>query len=331
MRRLASIDIGSNTLRLLVAEQDSAGNLCPIRVERRITRLGQNFTPSRTLQPEAMARTIAALSEFVELMGASDVSDYLAGATAVVREANNGEHFLEMVEHQVGLKVCLLSGSEEANLSLFGVTSIIPIADTNTAVFDIGGGSTELIWKLKGESKPVESISLPIGVVHLTEVFLQKDPPGDEACARLRRHVHSILGGLCRSYDEGGYLWIGTAGTATTLGSMRLEMEQYNPERINGLVLEKFWLTQLCAHLAQMVIARRSKIPGLEQGREDIILAGALVILEMMDVFDFSRFTVSDAGLLEGLFLELCRSLNALPELIGRANSEISGGHGSQI
>jgi exopolyphosphatase/guanosine-5'-triphosphate,3'-diphosphate pyrophosphatase len=323
MRRLASIDIGSNTLRLLVAEQDSAGNLCPIQVERRITRLGQNFTSSRTLQPEAMDRSIAALSEFVDLMGESGVSHYLAGATAVVREASNGEHFLEMVEHRVGLEVRLLSGGEEANLSLLGVTSTIPTAHANTAVFDIGGGSTELIRKLKSESAPVESISLPLGAVHLTETFLQKDPPGEEACARLRRHVHAILVDLYRPSDVAGYLWIGTAGTVTTLASMHLEMDQYLPERINGVVLEKVWLTELCVRLANMTVARRSRLPGLEPGREDIILAGALLILEMMDVFDFSRFTVSNAGLLEGLFLDLCRSLNAVPKSALRSSTEI--------
>jgi exopolyphosphatase/guanosine-5'-triphosphate,3'-diphosphate pyrophosphatase len=306
MERLASIDVGSNTLRLFIAEPAVAAPIRPILVERRITRLGENFLPEKTLQSVAMDRSIAALQEFAELMGLNGVSDYSAGATAVVREASNGRNFLDQVQGQTGLVVRLLSGSEEARLSLLGVASVISNKESSVAIFDIGGGSTELVWKDTGAHSAVGSYSLPLGVVHLTETFLQVDPPGYEACLRLRSHVSSVLAELSSCEGLRDTLWVGTAGTVTTLASMWYEMSEYDPERINGTVLKKTWLVDLCETLASMKLADRRKLVGLEPGREDIILAGGLVTLEIMDRFGFSRFTVSDAGLLEGLFLDLC-------------------------
>jgi exopolyphosphatase/guanosine-5'-triphosphate,3'-diphosphate pyrophosphatase len=121
----ASIDVGSNTIRLLIAEPEVSAPLRPIQIQRRITRLGENFLPNRILQPEAMDRSVAALKEFVELMGHNGVSAYSAGATAVVREASNGSNFLDLVQRETGLGVRLLSGTEEARLSLLGVSSVI--------------------------------------------------------------------------------------------------------------------------------------------------------------------------------------------------------------
>ena len=311
MQRLASIDVGSNTRRLLIAEAQVSVPLRPIHIQRRITRLGENFLPDRILQPAAMDRSIAALEEFVELMGHNGVSEYSAAATAVVREASNGSNFLNLVQRKTGLDVRLLSGSEEARLSLLGVASVISNKDSAMVVFDIGGGSTEFVWQGEGGSSEMESSSLPVGVVHLTETFLQKDPPGHEPCVQLRKYVANVLMELSFHNDFSDALWVGTAGTVTTLASMWYELTEYDPERINGTVLEKTWLADLCARLAEMKLTERRKLTGLEPGREDIILAGGLVTLEIMDIFDFSRFTVSDAGLLEGLFLDLCRTLSS--------------------
>jgi exopolyphosphatase/guanosine-5'-triphosphate,3'-diphosphate pyrophosphatase len=310
MERLASIDVGSNTLRLLIAEPAVSAPIRPILIERRITRLGENFLPDKTLQPPAMDRSIAALKEFVELMGLNGVSDYSAGATAVVREASNGSNLLDLVQRQTGLSVRLLSGSQEAKLSHLGVASVISNKESAMVIFDIGGGSTELVWKGQGDNGAIESRSLPVGVVHLTETFLQGDPPGHEACLKLRRYVSSILGELSFNKELHDTLWVGTAGSVTTLASMWYELIEYDADRINGTVLARTWLADLCAKLAEMKLAERRKLNGLEPGREDIILAGGLVTLEMMDTFGFSQFTVSDAGLLEGLFLDLCGTLS---------------------
>jgi len=308
MPPLASIDIGSNTLRLLIAERVVQGPIKPARLARRITRLGERFLPSKILQRAAMARSIAALREFAALMAEHRVQDYLAGATAVVREAGNGAEFLRRVEEEAGISVRLLSGTEEAQVALQGAASVISSGDVPLALFDIGGGSTEVIRQTAGGSRAVESASLPIGVVHLTETFLPDDPPGLDACTRLASHVRGILEAVQFSAPMEGLLWVGTAGTVTTLAAMYLELERYDPARINGVLLERPWLVDLHTRLAGMRIAARRGIVGLEPGREDIILAGALVTLELMEKFRFSQLTVSDAGLLEGLFLELCRS-----------------------
>jgi exopolyphosphatase / guanosine-5'-triphosphate,3'-diphosphate pyrophosphatase len=307
MPPLASVDIGSNTLRLLIAEGWTSGPLKPIRVERRITRLGERFLPARILQPPAMARSIAALRKFARLMAENGVQGYLAAATAVVREAGNGAEFLRRVEEEAGLRVRLLSGTEEAELALRGAALVMAGGGDSIALLDIGGGSTELIRQVPGASPGVESVSLPIGVVHLTETFLRADPPGLEACARLVGHVRAILETVTFAAPMDQLLWVGTAGTVTTLAAMYLELQHYDPDRINGVVLGRSWLVDLCNRLADTPVAARRGIVGLEPGREDIILAGALVALELMETFRFSRLTVSDAGLLEGLFLELCR------------------------
>jgi exopolyphosphatase/guanosine-5'-triphosphate,3'-diphosphate pyrophosphatase len=311
MQRLASIDVGSNTLRLLIAEPAVSTPIRPILAERRITRLGENFLSERILQPAPMVRSIAALKEFVELMGHNGVSEYSAGATAVVREAGNGSTFLDRVQKETGLRVRLLRGSEEARLSLLGAASVISNKDSAMVVFDIGGGSTELVWQGKGRSSDVDSCSLPVGVVHLTETFLQGDPPGHEPCSQLRHYVASVLKELSFHNDFPDALWVGTAGTVTTLASMWYELAEYDPARINGTVLERTWLADLCARLAEMKLTVRRELSGLEPGREDLILAGGLVTLELMDTFGFSQFTVSDAGLLEGLFFELCGVLSS--------------------
>jgi exopolyphosphatase/guanosine-5'-triphosphate,3'-diphosphate pyrophosphatase len=166
-----------------------------------------------------------------------------------------------------------------------------------------------VIRQASGGSLGPESVSLPIGVVHLTETFLREDPPGPEACARLAGHVRATLKTVSFAAPMDRLLWVGTAGTVTTLAAIYLELEHYDPDRINGVVLERPWLMDLCTRLAGTPVAARRGIVGLEPGREDIILAGALVTLELMDIFRFSRVTVSDAGLLEGLFLELCRAV----------------------
>jgi exopolyphosphatase/guanosine-5'-triphosphate,3'-diphosphate pyrophosphatase len=262
------------------------------------------------LQPPAMERSIAALQEFVEVMERCGVSHYSAGATAVVRQAKNAQYFLDLVHSQTGLNVRVLNGSEEARLSLLGVASVISKRKSPMAVFDIGGGSTELIHKPGGELDSVQSSSLPLGVVHLTETFLQTDPPGYESCVQLRWHVSGVLKKLTVPEDSSDTIWVGTAGTVTTLASMWLELEEYEPNKINGTVLKKPWLSDLCYRLADMEIGQRKNLPGLEPGREDIILAGGLLTLEIMDTFGFAEFTVSDAGLLEGLFLDLCQTLS---------------------
>ena len=311
MERLASIDVGSNTLRLLIAEAAVSAPIRPILVERRITRLGENFLPDKSLKPSAMERSIAALKEFVELMGLNGVYDCSAGATAVVREASNGSDFLDLVQKQTGLTVRLLSGSQEASLSHLGVSSVISNnRESSLVIFDIGGGSTELVWKGEGDNSAIESRSLPLGVVHLTETFLQGDPPGQEPCLKLRRYVSAILAELAFIKGFHDILWVGTAGSVTTLASMWCELIEYDADRINGTVLQRTWLADLCARLAEMKLTERRELSGLEPGREDIILAGGLVALELMDTFGFSQFTVSDAGLLEGLFLDLCRTLS---------------------
>ncbi len=315
--KYAAIDIGSNTLRLLVAGiNDSQNQFRTLRIERIITRLGENFEVDRTLKKAPVGRTIKALKKFSEITQSEKVSRLAVAATAVIREAKNRDWFVSEVKRQTGLRVRVLSGVEEAILSLKGVFNAIDTVTSPAVVVDIGGGSTEIIAAIWG--KPPELLyvkSLPLGVVKLTEGFLKKDPPGKRSCENLRKSIRTRFCYVAReiksSMKSSTLLhprrptMIATAGTPTTAAAIYLRMDRYDPDRITGTVLKIEWLEELADRLANTPVKERENITGLEKGREDIILSGILILVELMALLGFSQVTVCDSGLLEGLIWDL--------------------------
>ena len=191
MSTLASIDIGTNTFRLLISDFDDNGTPRPRLLKREITRLGGGFTANGGLTEESMARGIATLSSFSGLLKEHNVKKVRAVATSVVREANNGGEFVRWVKESTGIDVEVIDGNEEALLALKGVLSCIDLKTSHALAFDIGGGSTEYI--LSRLDNPIYSESLKLGVVHAAETFLRSDPTSEEEIERLSAHVAGVL------------------------------------------------------------------------------------------------------------------------------------------
>ena len=310
--RLASIDIGTNTLRLLIAETDG-GLLRPFLYRRAITRLGGRFTDAGGIDRTAAERTFAALSDFRKILSDNEgVAGVSAVATSVVRRARNRDWFLSEVKKRTGFNVEVISGEEEARLTSLGVMGVIEDSRHKRLVMDIGGGSTEFIATEDGHIRGVWSMEM--GVVHLTERFLKTDPPCFDELKGLDDEVRDVIRQLKGSmFREGidpveycesrGALLIGTAGTITTLAAMDQRMETYDRDKINNYTLSLEKVKSMYEYLSGLALKEREKVLPLEKGREDLIIPGAAVTCIVMESFGFFHIKVSDAGLLEGIVL----------------------------
>lgn len=311
---LASIDIGTNTFRLLISDLDDNGILHPRLLKREITRLGGGFTTNGLLTEGSMNRGLNTLSAFSELLREHGVKKVRAVATSVVREAENGRDFISLVKDNTGLDVEVIGGEEEASLALKGVLSCVNVRTRYALAFDIGGGSTEYILSSRGS--PLYSESLRLGVVHATETFLKSDPPKKEEVGRLSSHVTEILRPFPERLAETGLrgmlppdnsdiTLVGTAGTITTLAAMDLGLESYDPSKVNNHFLTHETVKRLFTLMLPLTLSERRRLKALEGGREDLIIAGTIIVLKTMEVFGFEKMLVSDGGLLEGVLVDM--------------------------
>ncbi|MBI4949530.1 MAG: exopolyphosphatase [Deltaproteobacteria bacterium] len=310
--RYASIDIGTNTLRLLIAEPGADKGLRPILYKRAITRLGGGYSEDGGISDEAARRAIKALEDFKKEIDSSGVARVLAFATSVVRRAKNSAAFKSEVLEKTGLEITVITGAEEARLSLQGVLSVIKDESPERLVIDIGGGSTEFIFTDK-DGAALEW-SMEMGVVHLTERHLKSDPPVAMEISALENEIGSVIGELRkrasragidleRYSGKGGAIFVGTAGTITTLAALDQDLAVYDKSRINNYVLKKANVERMYRGLLSMSIKERERVLSLEKGREDLIIPGSAITLLTMEAFGFSSITVVDAGLLEGIIL----------------------------
>lgn len=296
-RPVAAIDLGTNTARLLIA---TLNPFHQILLKRSITRLGGGFSREAGLSPEAMQRSLAALTGFAQEMARHQVTRLRAVATSAVRDAVNGPAFCERVRQETGIELEVIDGHEEAVLTLAGVCGVLTDTDRDLAVFDIGGGSTE--YTLARGDQHLFSRSLPVGVVRLTE--------GKVGVAAMQDKIARELSEVKRQMEQAGLAerfaaaaLVGTAGTATTLAAIQLKMTDYDYRKVNNFVLKQREIEEIHRTLLPLSPKERLEVQGLEPGREDLIIAGTLVVLETMRVFGFTELTVSDSGLLEGLIL----------------------------
>ena len=301
MTRYASIDLGTNTVRLLIASL--GGKVVePLLVMRRITRLGGGFTREAGLSPEARQRTEEALVEFASALTRYQVTQLRAVATSAVRDAVNGVQFCNGVLARTGIKLEIIGGEEEGLLTLAGIRAGLGDPDGTLLAFDVGGGSTE--YTLANGATPRFIRSLPLGVVRLTEG--KQDP---EAMAdKIDRELEGLaveMAGAGIIVDPSRTLLAGTAGTATTLASIDLGMTDYDYRRVNGHWLTRYRVAAILEQLQGLTPEERLAVPGMEKGREDLIIAGALVTLKTLDRFGFEGMKVSDFGLLEGVLLSV--------------------------
>ncbi len=300
----AAIDVGTNTLRLLVAEAADAHHFTILHQEQTIARLGEGLMPSRRLQDAPSRRGLAVLKGFAETTRRFKVQHVAAAATSAVREASNREEFVAAVYQESGLSLQVIDGNEEARLTLLGVRHGLRLGSGRVLAMDIGGGSTEFVLA-RGET--IEAmVSTGLGVVKLMEAHLKSDPPSPDELAAIEQVVANRVGRVRDALpDLDGTTLIGTAGTPTTLAAIDLGLSVYTPDRVDGHRLSMTRTRQLLHMLATRPLAERSTIPPLEPGRADLIVAGTTLIMTVMGVLGYDEFMVSDSGLREGLLLDL--------------------------
>ncbi|MEW6182826.1 MAG: Ppx/GppA family phosphatase [Bacillota bacterium] len=280
---VGAIDIGTNSARYLLAEVGPELKVMRVETALKTTRLGEGIA-SGLLTEQAMARTAAAVAEFwrrAQSMGAQVIT---AVATSAVRGARNREEFLALVRQTTGLEVRVLSGDEEAFYTFAGVVTGLEVDREKTAVVDIGGGSTELIWIEKGR---IILHSLPLGAVRLTE-----EGGGPAKAEALLGPFHRFLSGR---------RIIGTGGTITTLAAISQGIASYDPAKIHGYLLEPEEVAALTGKLAGLSLSDRKKVPGLQPERADIIVAGAGILTALFDLTGAPGITVSENDILYGV------------------------------
>jgi exopolyphosphatase / guanosine-5'-triphosphate,3'-diphosphate pyrophosphatase len=299
--RLAAVDMGTNSTRLLVADGDDGrgGPLSTIERHMHITRLGQGVNAARRLHPDAIERTLAVLRKYRDIMDSTSVEGVRASATSAARDAANRDDLLGPAAEILGTTVELLSGEEEGRLTFLGATTGLD-APAPHLVVDIGGGSTEFTV---GSGSPDETLSVDVGCVRLTEAWLHSDPPAPEELAQALSVVQAYLDDVDRLLPAAGQArtLIGTAGTVTTVAAVEIGLPEYDPE-----VLHHFRLTHAAAEdvfrtLATEAAADRRHNPGLEAARVDVIVGGAAVLVAVMRHWGFDEMIVSEADILDGL------------------------------
>ncbi|MGI8479186.1 MAG: Ppx/GppA phosphatase family protein [Gaiellaceae bacterium] len=290
MPRVAAVDLGTNSTRLLVADVEDDRLHEVVRVLT-ITRLGEGVDKRRRLLPVPIARVRNCLTEYRRELEAQGAERTLAIATSAVRDAENGEAFLGEIKWSYGFTTRLLDGTEEAAMMVRGVTTgRQPVEDT--LIVDIGGGSTELVVTSSGEA--TVSTSLDVGCVRLTERFLGSDPPSRPELAGAGAYVRSLL----PRYEAESA--IGVAGTVTTLATLDLWLDEYQPERTHGHRIHREAVERELERLAGMTLAERLHIPGIEPGRAPVIVAGLVVLREIMDAYGLDEIEVSERDILHG-------------------------------
>lgn len=304
MKRYAAIDIGSQTIRLLIAECDDEV-LYPLERDREIAQLGSGMHQDGLLRPDRCEHAVACIQKFCERARRRGVQEILAVATACVRQAHNRQSFLERVRQAAGITLAIISGRQEAELSCAGVQAILPAVAPAAIIIDIGGGSTELSFLAAGLLQ--NSTSLPLGVIAPAERCMHTDPPTDSEIEAIRAYIESIIPAGPADFPHPGSrilpVIIATAGTATTLAAMDLKLRDYAPSHINGHQLTCASISKLLQTMLALPLAERSALPGLEPGRARVIIPGTLILLRLLQYFGSPACTVSDAGLLEGIVI----------------------------
>lgn len=306
--RIASIDVGTNTLRLLVLDAHKGKEPRKLYVGREITRLGEGFTDDgKLINQNAMDRSLRALTNFSLIIKEYRVRKLRAVATSAVRESSNGPEFVRRAEEETGIPVEVISGEEEARLTVKGVLRSVSFDTPDCLIFDIGGGSTEYVYVRRGEI--AEIASTDIGVVPLTEQYLKSDTTSAAELARLNTHIDGVLGPALARFPKpevgAAITLVGTAGTPTTLAAIAMRLSRYDPGLVNNFTLTKEMIDEILKTLIGMPKQERTKIPGLEKGREDLIVSGILITLKTLERFPSDKMLVSDAGLLEGVAYNL--------------------------
>ena len=302
-KRIAVIDLGTNSTRLLVAEV-ADGQVKQLERRTEVTRLGQGVDASGRLRAAAVKRVFAAVDSFQPLIARHGTEHTVAVATQAVREARNGEEFRAAFANRFGVEARTISGDEEARLSFLGATSGRPPGGDPLLMLDIGGGSTEFVVGIPG-SDPDFHVSTRAGSVRQTERHLVDDPPTEDQLAEVAGEVAAIIEAeVPVDVRRAAATGIAVAGTATSMASVDQELDPYDPEAVDGYRLDRFAVEEILAHLAGLSIEERREVVGLNPARAPTIVAGAIILREAMAAFDFDWMETSESDILDGVALD---------------------------
>jgi exopolyphosphatase/guanosine-5'-triphosphate,3'-diphosphate pyrophosphatase len=303
-KRVAAVDMGTNSIRLVVAEERD-GDLFELARDMVITRLGQAVDRTGALHPDALQRTMEVLARYSRRARALGARGIRVGATSAVRDVTDRALLERTVAEITGSAPEVLTGEQEAHLSFLGATAGLD-RDPPYQVFDIGGGSTEIVL---GETEADAASSVDVGSVRITERVAPSDPPKEEDLRRMHTLASEGLAPAERAVPPGGAATlIGVAGTTTTVQAIALGLARYDPEAIHRTVLERGEAERVTEELAAMTTAERAALPVMAPGREDVIVAGAVILLEILRRWKFERCVVSERDILDGLALEMVRA-----------------------
>jgi exopolyphosphatase/guanosine-5'-triphosphate,3'-diphosphate pyrophosphatase len=301
--RVAVVDLGTNTTRVLVADVED-GRVTELERRTTVTRLGEGVDANGHLSDAAVERVTKVLAEYREVMDELQPERTVALATSAVRDAQNGADFRRLLHDRFGLDVQIIPGEEEARLTFRGATAARPAGEGPLVVIDIGGGSTEYVVGVAGD-EPRFRVSTQAGSVRQTERHLHEDPPTDDELAALRGSIRSTLADAIpddvRAQVEAG---IAVAGTATSLAAIDQELEPYDSDKVDGYVLRLEAVERILAELASIPVEERRQVPGLHPDRAPTIVAGAAILLESMTLFGLPSLEASEADILHGAALE---------------------------
>jgi exopolyphosphatase/guanosine-5'-triphosphate,3'-diphosphate pyrophosphatase len=316
--RIATIDVGTNTILLLVADLDEDGAFRVLTDRAEIARLGEGVDRTHSLSAAGVERALEVLREYVHACRNFGVEEIAAAGTSALRDALNANSFLARLKRELKLDLRILSGREEAAYSYLAVEKGLQLGAKDVLVVDVGGGSTEFIWAKDG--KLHGWASLDVGSVRLTERFLASDPARKEECDRLIQTVDQSLTKLLADWGalrqaqgesrrpESGEsrrtIMVGIAGTFTTLSAVEKGLTHYSHSEVHGSRLTRAEVERQIEIYRSKTIAERKQIAGLEPKRADVILAGALAIQRIMALFDIDEAIVSDQGIRYGLLYE---------------------------
>lgn len=302
-KRLAAIDIGTNSVRSLIVEVDEHNNFRVLDDEKESTRIGEGMGARRTLSVAAMQRTIQTLQRMTDIARGFGAQKIATIATSAVREAKNQEVFLKRVEADVGLQVRVTSAEEEARLAFLSILHHFDLGTQRFLGLDIGGGSAAII---SAHGPHVENIHcLDLGAVRLTEKFVHHDPITNSDYKTLRKYIKQRLLALRAAGETGAHILIGSGGTLTTIAELHKAVQSEKYTGVHGYELQRAQVKHVLDLLRYKSLKERRKLPGLNPERADIIVAGVTVVNQIMKIFDINTLKISGRGIREGLILEM--------------------------
>ncbi len=308
-KRFAAIDIGTNTILLLIAELDRNGAFQVLEDRAEITRIGEGVDRTRRIGSDGAERSLGVLRDYLEKCKNLGVDEILAVGTSALRDARNSGEFIARLKQGLGLDLRILSGEEETSYSYLAVREGLALEGKEVLVVDVGGGSTELIWAKEGGVHLWASMDM--GSVRLTERFLTSDPVLEEDVARMITEIDRQLERLLVDWgmERRFHTMVGLAGTFTTLAAIEKRLSVYSHSEVHGCRLSRAEVQRQVHLFKDKTIAERREIPGLEPKRADVILAGAVLIDRIMTLFRVEQVMVSDQGIRYGLLHERLRTL----------------------